>query len=1459
MKKSYVFLSIITFFLFAFNTTQAQAPVANFKANNTKGCGFTVISFTDLSTNTPTSWLWNFGDGSATSIQKNPTHAYLTPGIFNVTLTATNGSGTNTITKNSFIVIYALPSANFSANILNGCTPANILFTNQTTIGSAPISSQQWDFGDGSSAITYNASHIYNTPGVFQVSLLVSDTNGCTNKAVKNNYITINQSPSASFTATPTASCAPPQLTNFTNTSTGTGLTYQWQFGDGNTSTALNPSNNYVISGNFNPSLIVLSSNGCSDTSTLNIPIQVGTYGSKFTATPTNGCRPLAVQFTDTTIGATSWKWIFGDGTTSNVQNPSHVYNNSGFYTVTLITSNSIGCIDTLVKNNYINVSTGVAVNFTADNTEDCVVPFTVNFTDNSVGAASWLWNFGDGTTSNSQNPSHTYTNLGNYNVTLIASNANGCSDTLVKANYIKILKPTANYTATPTQGCHPLQVNFTNTSTSANPIVDYRWDFGDGTTFNGLFPDPMHVPMDTGSYTVTLVIVDSKGCTDTVVKPNYINVGMPPVIDFSSIPLSGCHPLSTQFTDASSPYTNTWQWNFGDNGTSNLQNPSHIYADTGYFDVTLIAGHNGCFDTLVKTDYIQVLPPKPMFSATPQTSCLAPLLTQFNDESIEPETWFWDFGDGNTSTIQNPTNNYLNPGQYTVKLVVTNSNGCKDSLTNINYIRISHFDTGFSQDTTQICQTNGVTYTDTTISAIPITNRMWDFGDGTIVNTAAATVSHIYVNPGQYTVKLVVTDQINCKDSVTKTNFITVYTLPSPRFTADVTTGCVPLTVTFDSQLSSAIAPATITNWLWNFGDGQTSTQANPSHTYLTRGNYNVTLTVTTSQGCDSTLIKTNYINPTFPYPSFTSNAITCYNDSLLFTNTSTGTSLTYLWNFGDGNSSTSTNPYHKYIVDTTTVFTVSLTATDINGCDSTITKNITISRPVPLFTANNPSAFCPPLFISFNNESSTDVTNWSWNFGDPTSGGSNTSTQTNPQHVFANPGKYTISLIASNSDGCIDTLIIPDYISVDGPSGTFSFTPLNGCSPLTVKFTANALKTDSYTWVFGDGSSITTTQDTVTYQYITGGNYTPVLVLNNFTTSPGDTCSISVISPQNLIVNSGIVEFGAVDTFACNPSSFLFFEYSTAYPSIDSCTWNFGDGSSQTLIYPATYPLSHTYTNDGMYDVSLEIFVSGCSFLLNKADFINIFTPPALKFSLSDTASCPPLIIDFNVIDSTYSDSVSAWSWNFDDGTALVTDKNPSHTYNASGNYDIALTVDFQNGCSEIYTQPTNLTVYPLPIADFITDTNFVYAGDFITFIDNSTGQIAAWNWTFSNGNTSNQQNPSYTWQYFGTYETTLIVTTDHGCLDTITKEIEIIERIEIPNAFTPDGDGINDVFMKGHDLIIVNRWGQTLYEGIEGWDGTYNGEQAVPGTYYYILVVNDVKDHPKKYQGSLTLIRK
>jgi PKD repeat protein len=435
-----------------------------------------------------------------------------------------------------------------------------------------------------------------------------------------------------------------------------------------------------------------------------------------------------------------------------------------------------------------------------------------------------------------------------------------------------------AEFIAEPTMGLRNTTVQFTNQSTGN--ITSWLWDFGDGAT--SIDPNPSHTYGDARTYTVSLTVMGPDG-SDTETKETYIKIFIPeaPSADFTREPISVNKPMTVQFTDTSTCpasliyHSNgtiltgsiesasyggitTWTWDFGDGTTSNERNPAHTYQNLGSYTISLTVVGPGGSDTNTIEDYIQVTmysAPLANFRAIP-ISGNDPLVVQFTDTSTgRAFSWLWNFGDGKTSTEQNPNHTYKKPGSYIVSLTVVGPGG-SDTETKMDYIQVapSAHVANFSAIPRSGNGPLVVQFTD--ISTGQVLGRLWDFGDGT--TSSEQNPNHTYHNIGSYTVSLTVTGP-GGSDTEMKKDYIQV-THPAPvaNFTATPISGNSPLVVQF-----TGTSTGNITSRLWNFGDGTTSTERNPIHTYTFKNTSDFTVSLTvTGPGGTNTKTKTNYIH---------------------------------------------------------------------------------------------------------------------------------------------------------------------------------------------------------------------------------------------------------------------------------------------------------------------------------------------------------------------------------------------------------------------------------------------------------------------------------------------------------------------------------------------------------------------------------------------------------------------
>jgi len=855
----------------------------------------------------------------------------------------------------------------------------------------------------------------------------------------------------ANFTQNRTSGPVPLAI-QFYDRSSGGPVNWSWDFGDGSVSAVKNPVHRFTSPGTYSVTLHV-GNPGSSDTRQVTDLVRADPAivpVAAMSANKTGGPVPLVVQFYDKSTGyPTTWSWDFGDGTTATVKNPVHTYSAGGNYTVTLGVTNPQGS-DTKIQTDYIRVSDAVIpVAAMSANKTGGPIPLVVQFYDKSTGyPTTWSWDFGDGSTSSIKNPVHMYTTAGNFMVNLTVSNAQG-SDTKIQTDYIRTsdaVIPVAALSANRTTGPTPFAVQFYDKS--AGYPTTWSWDFGDGSTSS--IKNPVHMYTTAGNFTVNLTVSNAQG-SDTKTQTDYIRTSdaVIPAAALSANRTTGPTPLTVQFYDKSTGYPTSWTWNFGDGTIANMKNPVHTYAGAGNFTVSLTIANAQGSDTKTIPDYVRLsLPVVPSAAMTANlTSWSSPAAIQFYDKSTGyPTMWSWDFGDGSTSSIKNPVHTYTTAGNFTVNLTVSNAQG-SDTKTQMDYIRTS--DAVIPVAALSANRTTGPTpltvqfYDKST--GYP-TSWTWNFGDGTIANMKNPV--HTYAGAGNFTVCLTVTNALG-SDTKNSTGYIRISdpALPVAALTANRTSSVAPMAVQFYDK--STGYPA---SWIWDFGDGTTSTVKNPVHIYSASGNYTVNLTAINAQGTSS-VTKANYIHVTavqVPLAANLSANITTGMAPLAvnFTDCSTGYPVAWNWSFGDGNVSSAQDPFHLYPVPGN--YTVGLSITDAAGTNSTVFRPDYIQVSAPFIRSNftaNATVGQAPLAVAFTDLSEGTPIRWNWSFGD----GEFADAQ-NPVHVYNVSRNYTVSLIASNAYGS-DNRTVADYMDVRPGISVFHAVVTNTVIPSVMK----------------------------------------------------------------------------------------------------------------------------------------------------------------------------------------------------------------------------------------------------------------------------------------------------------------------------------------------------------------------------------------------------------------------
>lgn len=950
--------------------------------------------------------------------------------------------------------------------------------------------------------ITFSPS-VGNKDSTFILYMTVKNlSTGCDSSFIR--YIYVQPAPKPAFSAS--KGCVG-NLTIFTNTTSGTN-TYLWKFGDGGTSTLAAPTHTYASSGSFNVTLIAYNGAGCGDSTT--IKITVYTSPSKPTVTNASRCGTGTVVLTAKNSSKLTQFWYASD-TSSTL-----LYKGDNFTTPS-ISKTTIYYVESF------DTASGVC--------PSARVPVTATINVIPGGAA-----LSKGTTFD-----------GLFNAGTSTSPDQVCSG------------GTAIYSLTPPTGF--LNSEFGTKWVISNLVLktakgtvskDTSVKFP-GATNGTLTFTPTASSNDSTFILYVTVKNMTTGCDSSFTRYIYVQPRPKPSFTFGN----GCVGNLTVFTNTTSG-SNTYAWKFGDGGTSTATSPSHNYAGAGTYNVTLIVTNTtGCSDSVTQKVSVYASPTV-TFGAT--TVCLGDS-TMFMDTITTPSgttitKTYYTFGDGGSATYSNPYHTYKSAGNFTVWLMVQNSNGCKDSTSRtvtVNAVPSAGF------TTKDVCLGDSVKFTNTTSGA---TSYTWDFGDGS--STSSATnPSHLYTTTGAFTVKLTAKNAAGC--SVSYSKVVNVYGVPVASFTAK--DGCIGDSVRFTNTSTTAGA----VTYSWNFGDGSPLGSAkDPAHLYTSAGSYLVKLTVTTPAGCSDfdTMTINVYVSPTSKWAAKN----VCDGDSVHFTNFTTGSgTLTYAWDFGDGNTSTATNPVHLYAAAGT--YTVKMTASYASGCSGTLSTQITV---YPAAIADFTTAdVCMGNTVLTTNKSTGGTLSYVWDFGDGTA----KSTITSPIHNYKTSGKFTITLVATNSNGCTDTKTIDVNVN-EKPVAKFGFA--GNCVKTPTQFTDSSTissGTLTYNWNFGDAGTSTVKNPVHTYQGVQ--NYQVTLIV---TSSLG--CSDTFVKTVSIVARPS-----AVFSKTITPGRLATF--TPADQSLVSYTWDFGDGGTSTTTAP-----THQYATNGKYAVKLTVkSANGCS----------------------------------------------------------------------------------------------------------------------------------------------------------------------------------------------------------------------------------------------------------------------
>lgn len=997
-------------------------PEAAFAELDVSGCVPQTVQFQDQSdagSGDITSWQWYFGDGNA-SVDQNPEHTYNQPGIWEVTLIVENEYGcTDDVSQDDGIRLSAEPEIDFIAAPQQYCiAPVDVSFQNNSSVWGSLGYELNWSFpgGDPNSATDETPTVTYNSSGLYDVGLQVTDDYGCTNEITLSDYIDISQiDPTYEIVGGSPVCKGEPVV--FQNTS-GV-LLCQWDFGDGSPiSVSSTPEHIYTSAGEY-PVTFTVDPGGPCETST-NFDIVVEGVNADFTMDPADAfsCEiPFHVEFSNTSstttgAGFSEYAWNFGDSGDADTEDASHDYLSSGVFYPSLIVTSENGCEGTHVGDPVEIVVPDAS--FTVDSTSGCL-GFVADFTyDGGVPEEeieSLEWDLGDGTEIDDETEfAHEYADTGEYDATLVLTDINGCVGThevtiRVGDHQTPMFEIDQNIVCAQEDTVH-----FTQLSEDSTIIDEWHWDFEDFGDTDDYHPE-YTFDEDTGFVHIELV-VGFNGCRDTLVDSTSLYVSGP-VIESIDPEVDCGDPFNYSF-DLEIIDGDNWDVDFGD-GTTPIEattqaSVAHTYASEGEYMVIVTAYNETTDCEFIDSVNINVVVPSVDFTLPINQVCAGDITFDASG-SENAVAYQWDYGDGQVSDWMDTsivTHHYNATGDVEVTLTIQDTNDCEVSQTHT--LHLIGPEVHFSADPTEGCVPVVVTFTDNSSAEEDVVYYHWDFGDGESASGGGlSSTDHTFDEAGTYSVTLSVTTQSGCPGSLTIENMIVTADVSADFYVNDdERVYCTGEDVVFHPENMSPDY-----SYEWDFGDGETSNDAEPTHVYEDGGIYNVSLTVTDDiTGCTDIILREDFIEIQEAIADFEVNQTDFPCNPAQVQITALFDQYEYVpdwtWTMGDGSDPiTEYSPSYSY--NQPGNYTIELILVTSHGCSASATEDITVEGPYTEIMIES-TDICVGDTIDFSMSSTEDITSVAWDFGDGTgSGNFETSHVYDAEHV----GEVTISLI--------------------------------------------------------------------------------------------------------------------------------------------------------------------------------------------------------------------------------------------------------------------------------------------------------------------------------------------------------------------------------------------------------------------------------------------------------------
>ncbi len=1423
----------------------------DFSANANNGCVPFSTELNDLSVPQSSAikeWFWSVSNGF-TSSEQNPTVNFQYKGKYNVLLKVTDDNGCEaSFSKIDFITAGA-PLADFSFDSISCQIPASVNFIQESK---GENLSYLWDFGNGN---TSNAERPpkqeYLNYDTLQIKLLVQEgETGCKDSVKKNIYIT-NYEAKMNIKA----SCNTDNFSFILKDETyPTPTSVLWDLGDGNENINSEFTHQYANNAPITITLTAKNGESCENTTTLNYKPPKANFGWEVE----NQCdNPYAVNFSNVSSGiGLYYAWDFRDS--SAIDSSFEKIHN--FKIPPVVLNPRLTVVDTFNCESSISKRIDVPIPVADFGTENEKIsgcaPLTIDFIDLSERVRSPVkeikWNYGDPNSGNLNNgidslSSHTYNTPGMYDVTMIIVLESGCSDTIIKEEYVLVgelpLSADFNIQFTDTI-CFGETLSFEGTSTYSNPtyFADYHcWAFEENTL--ALLKDSETPPED---------------CPEA--PTNFL-----PTDKFVHSPIPD-HQYSNFEYENSTFYSGNYYM-------------GNVTPSDSALSTHLILGFHGCYQEVIKP--VHALPTAAMIgfafedTAFSLTACDGARTVGIYNASQDYDSLMY------FRVVYEPTQDtvlkiaefdtafysFNQPGNYFIQIgVFDESSGCQNETERVFHVLEKNMKINLPPTS---CRNIEVTAIDeSSYSKGKLTERAWML-NGEFVSAAYFpdvrndTLRAELIDTGWnvYTLllSLETTDdlygfqssEIECRIAYSDSIYLEGTSI---KIELDTNVTCTGDSVLFKNLSKGTSSTQNIT-WTLKDSSGILSSTDSLKVAYDQPNDYLHTIIISNSFGCSDTSDTPN-LTVSRPILNFIANdTVVCKGDAVEFdSQNSRGNDLNFTWTI-EGSQLINPKVVHTFL--NIGSFDVKLHAIDQYTCEDSVTysKYMRVSElPDPDFYTLDIEVDCPPFTIQFLDSSQTDASSWQWSSSDGGSGNFQ-----NYLHTFTSAGTFDVQLTSTNEDGCTNTIVKPDYVTIRGPQAEVNLDKTTICSPEDVKFKMNLTDVAYFVWEYDDGiiesEAWKSNIDSVVHRYNKAGFLQP-----RFTVI--DTTECIVVIPNVPIITSDKVDavLDVPQNFSCNFDTVNFANKSSAYfPTVFN--WDFGDGNTSSDTSGI-----HVYLASGIYSVRLTAESNiGCRDS-SEVEY-TVHQPPNETLEVSNPYFCVPAT---TVLELKYeSPNFSPEEVFFSIDEQKIMGKRISNLFSQARAYSMGYQINYAQGQCQVDSQFTH-TYYEFPEASFDYDPKKLSLEipeiSFTSYSLNST----IWSWNFGDGTTQNNENPRHNFKSAKKHLVTLITANAGGCQDTTSTEIAVAPNdiIRLPNAFTPDGDGYDDKFgvlfagkMEILSFTVFNRWGNIVFKTAdinEKWDGIYNGKPQNHGTYVYYVKGRNTAGKILEYRGNFSLIR-